>query len=108
MKRDFSQIRTHRFRERRYEIVWRLPKKMALCSGCGKRTEDKKSDGECDPPDSSRKAIRIGPRLSEPDLMETAIHEGLHACLWDLEECAVNDTARDIAKLLRRMGFRLG
>ena len=66
-----------------------------------------KADGECDPPTNPRKAILIAPKLPEADLLETAIHESIHGCLWDLDEQAVSDTARDIAALLRRMGFRL-
>lgn len=38
--------------------------------------------------------------------MEIVIHEGLHACLWDLDEEAVSETARDITALLWRMGWR--
>lgn len=105
--RDFSHIRTHRFRDRQYNLIWRLPKKTATCAGCGQRTHGNKDDGECDPPKNVSKAIRIGPRLPEPVLMETAVHESLHACLWDIDEEAVSETARDITKLLRRMGFKL-
>lgn len=107
MSRDFSAIRSHRFRDRRYRIQWKLPRCMTNCESCGQRTEPRKSDGQCDAPQSAGKVILIAPKLPEADLLETAIHESLHACLWDLEESAVSETARDTARLLRRMGFRL-
>jgi len=34
-------------------------------------------------------------------LLDLVIHESLHACLWDLDEEAVTETAWDIARLLQ-------
>ena len=36
---------------------------------------------------------------------DVIIHEALHACLPDLSEDAVNETASDIAKLLIKLGW---
>ena len=38
--------------------------------------------------------------------LSTVIHEGVHACLWDLDEEAVTESANDIARLLWRLGWR--
>jgi len=39
--------------------------------------------------------------------LETAIHEALHACSWATQEGKVEMTARDIARFLWRLGYRL-
>jgi hypothetical protein len=41
------------------------------------------------------------------DLLDTVIHECLHACYPDLDEDAVTEAATDIAKVLFRMGCRV-
>lgn len=93
MKRSFSHIRTHSFAEKRFRILW--------------RRVDQTSDGKCDAPDSFAKKIFIGPNLDERDLLETAVHESIHACFFNLDEQSVETAARDTAKLLWRMGWRL-
>ena len=105
-RRELSHIRSHSFRGRRYEVIWRKPRPNGICENCGQPTCHD-SDGECDPPDNKFKRLKIGPRLPEPELLETAIHEVLHACVWDLSEQSIDETSRDLAKFLRRIGFRL-
>lgn len=39
--------------------------------------------------------------------LETAIHESLHACSWRAKEESVSITAKDIARFLWRLGYRL-
>ena len=39
--------------------------------------------------------------------LEQLIHESLHACFWDLEEYAVNESGHDMADFLWRLGWRL-
>lgn len=51
--------------------------------------------------------MNIDPNLSEEQLLDTTIHEGLHACLWVLDEETVAQTATDLAKFLYRMGWRI-
>lgn len=51
--------------------------------------------------------IRIDGATTEQKRMETEIHEMLHACLWDTDEAAVTETARDIARVLWKIGYRL-
>ena len=106
MKAKFNRIDSHVFNGRRYRIIWRRPRNETTCSGCG-RLINKQSDGGCDPPDGHDKCIMIGPKLDEPVLLETAIHESLHALLWLVDEQAIDVTARDIASFIRRIGFHL-
>jgi hypothetical protein len=81
------------FRGKRYKIL----------------TKDLDEDtlGECDPPYQEKKEIRFSRHDSWKQLLDTHIHEALHACLWDLDEHDVSETARDIAAFLWRLGYRL-
>ena len=63
--------------------------------------------GECDEPDRPRKGIRIATNQSKSDMLDTVVHELLHACLPDLSEDAVHDTAADISCVLTRLGARI-
>jgi hypothetical protein len=38
--------------------------------------------------------------------MEVFIHEALHAAYWDIDEDAINEAGRDIARMLHRLGYR--
>ena len=87
------RIRTATFRRRRYIVEWRKP--------------DAQTDGDCDPPHVVAKRIRIAPSLSGVALLETIVHECLHACWFDLDEASVTEAARDIALALSRVGYRL-
>ena len=62
--------------------------------------------GECENPTSSGKTIRINRELSGEGMLDTLIHEALHACLWDLDDEAVEPTAKDMARMLWRLGYR--
>ncbi len=106
MKSKFNHIDSHVFNGRRYRIIWRRPKSDGTCASCGQPV-DMATDGGCDPPDNFDKCILIAPKLSEQLLLETAIHEALHALLWVLDEDAIEVTGRDVASFLRRIGFHL-
>ena len=60
--------------------------------------------GDCDPPHRGGGEIRIDPSLCGPKRAEILIHEALHACLPDISEESVTDTAVDITKLLEAEG----
>ena len=62
--------------------------------------------GETDAPNQPKPEIRIRKHLRGLMLLDTLIHEGLHATLWDLDDDAVHATASDIARLLWRLGYR--
>lgn len=62
--------------------------------------------GECDPPDSENPTIKIDLRQGEKELLNSLIHEGLHAVKWNLHEKTVRKMADDLAKFLWRLGYR--
>ena len=63
-------------------------------------------DGLCDPPDTPAKKIRISHRLKGEEQLDVTLHELLHSAMWDTDEVAINDTARDIARVLWKLGYR--
>ena len=85
------RVRSHIFRGKRWRIRWR--------TGRGK--------GYCEAPTAPEKEMTINPRQKDIALLDTLIHESLHACHWDMDEEAVEETATDIARLLWRLGYRL-
>lgn len=62
--------------------------------------------GECDPPSFKNKEIRIRSTLQDELLLDTTIHELLHAACWPLDEDFVNRFATDAARVLWRLGYR--
>ena len=67
-------------------------------------------DGSCgsiDPPDAVQKRILIALNQTPQDLLDTVLHEGLHAAFPDLCEEAITETATDLAKVLYRLGCRV-
>jgi hypothetical protein len=62
--------------------------------------------GMCDSPTSRAKRIRVLERLRDERRLEVIIHEILHACHWDLDEEAIDDSAKAIARILWRLGYR--
>ena len=60
------------------------------------------ADGETDYPG---REIRIDDRIAGQRLLDTLIHEGLHAALPHLTEHDVTAAATDIAPVLWRLGY---
>jgi hypothetical protein len=60
--------------------------------------------GQCD---FNRGKIKVSKALRGLALMDTEVHEALHACFPDLCEEAVEESARDITSYLWRRGYRL-
>jgi hypothetical protein len=85
-------LKSHVFRGKKYKISLR------------KRME--KADGECDSPDAVRKTIRLSTSARPDRQLTVAVHEALHACLWDLSEDAIASTAESIGSFLWRLGYR--
>lgn len=81
----------HNLNGNRYEIVY---------------TEDIPGDefgslcGLCDPPQQKGKKIYIRQNIALDMLVDTLIHESLHACLWCLSEDTVEQVATDISRML--------
>lgn len=63
--------------------------------------------GECDSPEKPSKEIRVDSRLTGEERLEVVIHEVIHAALWHLDEEYVEATARDLARILWRLGYKL-
>ena len=62
--------------------------------------------GECDDPAHSKPEIWVKRTQKPIDLMDTIIHEVLHAVRPELSEEAVLDTATTIAKALWKLNYR--
>lgn len=91
-----KKIVTHKFRDKRWGIKR------------GKPAFEVKPDhdlGTCDHPKTKQKFLMI-PNGEQLEDLSATIHEGLHACFWDIEEDAVDDASQDIARLLWRLGWR--
>lgn len=60
--------------------------------------------GLCDNPRKRPpREIIIDDRLEGEKRLEIVIHECLHAACWDLAEDAVEETARDLARILTQL-----
>lgn len=77
----------HRIRGKMYDVVG---------------VRNLKADGECDPPTSKGKQIRIASRCKGLRRLVVLLHEGLHASLWDLDEEAVTEIAEDLGRMIWR------
>ena len=78
--------------------TWRLVFVERLASGAA---------GEMDPVGTPRKEIRVAMQQSSIDILDTLLHELLHAAFPDLSEESVTDGATDIARVLQRLGVRV-
>lgn len=70
-------------------------------------TRLKKSMGTCDAVTVPNKKIRVSNKLKGVRLLDTIIHELMHAGMWDLDEECIHEVASDIAKTLWKLGYRL-
>jgi hypothetical protein len=59
-----------------------------------------------DPGKAQGRLIRVGTWQGEEDTLDTIIHEALHCSRPELDESAVDATARDLSRLLWRLGYR--
>lgn len=70
-----------------------------------KRLHNSDIDADIDSPSTKKKMIRIAKVNSPLRQLEIEIHESLHACLWDISEEAIEETARDVSRFLWRIGY---
>ena len=63
--------------------------------------------GEMDPIGVPGKEIRVALQQTSVDVIDTLIHELMHAALPDISEEAITETATDIARVLHRLGVRV-
>lgn len=66
----------------------------------------RKDLGYCQPPDKPNKEILIRSSLKGEELLDTLIHEILHAGDWDKDEPWVDEVATDMARILWKLGYR--
>lgn len=59
--------------------------------------------GLCDAPTRSHKKIKVSARVKPDEMLEVVLHECLHAALWSISEEDVDHTARDLAKVIKRL-----
>lgn len=64
------------------------------------------SDGFCDAPSERQKRIRIADDQGGQLELDTLIHEVIHAADWNQSEEWVTQVARDLARILYKMGWR--
>ena len=63
-------------------------------------------DGRCDTPDVKRKVIKLRRGLKGERHLEVSLHEMIHACDPTKDEYAVTEMARDMQRVLWRLGYR--
>ena len=88
---EVKQVRTHIFGGVKYKI------------------DAEPHDGSCDAPSGRRMPCIMIPGgiKSNQRTLYVFIHEALHAGNWPATEAKVEQTAKDISKLLWRLGYRL-
>lgn len=83
-----KRVNSATFRGKRWAVTARPMRKYA---------------GMCDPPTTPLKCIWLDTSCGQYERLVTAIHEALHACHWDLDEQAIDETAVDVARFLTRL-----
>jgi hypothetical protein len=63
--------------------------------------------GQCFSPTTKWKEIQVDSRLRGEERLEILLHETLHAACWWLDEEHVSELARDQAKILFKLGYRM-
>lgn len=69
-------------------------------------TLGKRKLADCDPPTRPGKEIRIAAGLKDQERLEAIAHEITHASNWSLDEAHVTQFARDLARVLWKLGYR--
>lgn len=57
--------------------------------------------GDCDPPDSKRRRIRVADQARGTAFVDTLIHELIHARWWHLDETEVTEFAAEVTAVLQ-------
>ncbi len=67
---------------------------------------NKTDSGSCEAPYLVNRRMFVRRDKDQKKVLDTFIHEALHACFWDLAEEAVADAATSIAHMLHELGYR--
>jgi len=70
------------------------------------KTERRDHFGKCDHPESADKTITVEGNHDDERVLDTVLHELLHAGAWNLDEAVVSQWATDAAKILIRLGWK--
>lgn len=62
--------------------------------------------GICDHPDDAGKTITVEANHDDERVLNTILHECLHAGAWNLDEGVVTQWSNDVAKILIGLGWR--
>ena len=90
---------SHWFRNKLWKLKWRRPRRSKE-----EITKDLVTLGKTNP---NGNIVTVSPYEVPIVTLETVIHEGLHACMFDLDEFCVDETTTDIIRLLLRMGMNI-
>ena len=84
------------FEQVEYQIKLRKPHKSLECEGI------------CDYPEKNKtNRIFVNPHQKDSLILETLIHEMIHAYIWDLSETKVTRLARSIVRIIKDLGFEI-
>lgn len=62
--------------------------------------------GRCDHPEGAAKEIVVESNHEDEKVLETVLHELLHAGAWNLAEEVVAQWSEDVAKILSKLGWK--
>ena len=66
------------------------------------------AEGICDYPDQERlNKILVNPHQDDKKVLETIIHELIHAYIWDLSETKVTRLARSIVRIIDNLDMEI-
>jgi len=103
---NLKKIRTFIFNNIWYDITWQKLGKETVKNSKGRKIT-KTVYGYTDDPTATCPEMIINPRTSESELLNTLIHESIHATNYKLDERVVTRMADDISSFLWKIGFRL-
>lgn len=63
--------------------------------------------GDCDPPDSKRRRIRVSDQARGTAFVDTLIHELIHARWWSIDEQEVTEFAAEVTAVLQLLRDRV-
>jgi hypothetical protein len=78
---------------------------VRFCSYLGKAKDGAKYHGFCDPPGKPNREIRLLAGERGKDLLDSVIHESLHAAGWHIREEFVEQFAQDLANVITTPGI---
>jgi hypothetical protein len=89
----------HHFLIAGFRWLWRYTRLRGRAAGWAYLPDPTKPGGE--------RKILIDERLKGRARCETEVHEALHACFPQMSEESITSAARDIAKILWALGYRV-